>query len=149
MSAPVLDRLMADIKDALKGGDKEKVTALRMLHSEIKNLELIHRKEITDESIADVTAKAIKQRLDAAAQYRAAGRIDLAEKDEREIVLFRAYQPAQLGRAEVEALARECVQAAGATTKKDMGRVMALLMPKVKGKADGKLVNEVVGALLP
>ncbi len=149
MGAPMLDRLMADIKDAMKGGDKEKLTALRMLHSEIKNLELIHRREVTDESIADVVAKGVKQRTDAAAQYRAAGRNDLAEKDEREIALFRAYQPAQLGRAEVEVLARECVQAAGAASKKDMGRVMALLMPKVKGKADGKLVNEVVGALLP
>ena len=149
MSSPVLDRLMADIKDAMKGGDREKLTALRMLHSEIKNLELIHRQEITDESSAGVTAKAVKQRADAAAQYRAAGREDLAEKEEREAVLFRNYQPAQLGRAELEALVKECIQASGATSKKEMGRVMALLMPKVKGKADGKLVNEVVGSLLP
>lgn len=149
MPNATLDRLMTDIKDAMKSGDKEKLAALRMLHSEIKNLELIHRKEINDGSIAEVVAKAVKQRQDSLSQYQAAGRSDLAAKEQREIDLFRAYQPQQLTRAEIEALVRDCIQAAGAASKKDMGKVMGLLMPKVKGKADGKLVNEVVSGLLP
>ena len=149
MASAVLDQLMSDIKEAMKSGNKDALTALRSLHSEIKNLELIHRKEINDGSIAEVIAKAVKQRQDSITQYQAGGRQDLADKEQREIELFRKYQPKQLDRAEIEALVRECIQAAGATSKKEMGKVMGLLMPKVKGKADGKLVNEVVSALLP
>ena len=149
MPSAVLDQLMSDVKEAMKSGNKDALTALRSLHSEIKNLELIHRKEINDGSIAEVVAKAVKQRQDSIAQYRAAGRNDLADKEQVEIELFRKYQPKQLDRAEIEALVRECITAAGATSKKEMGKVMGLLMPKVKGKADGKLVNEVVSALLP
>ena len=149
MPSTILDQLMSDIKDAMKGGDKEGVTALRFLHSEIKNLELIHRKEINDSSVAEVIAKAVKQRQDAITQFRAGNRHDLADKEQREIERFRKYQPRQLERGEIEALVRDCIQAAGATSKKEMGKVMALLMPQVKGKADGKLVNEIVSALLP
>ena len=149
MSSPVLDQLMSDIKDAMKSGNRDALTALRSLHSEIKNLELIHRKEINDGSIAEVITKAVKQRLDSIAQYRAANRNALADKEQIEIELFRKYQPKQLDRAEIEALVRECIEASGAASKKEMGKVMGLLMPKVKGKADGKLVNEVVSALLP
>jgi len=149
MSSAVLAQLMSDIKDAMKSGNKDALTALRLLHSEIKNLELIQRKEITDASIAEVIAKAVKQRQDSITQYRAANRADLADREQLEIELFRKYQPAQFERAEIEVLVRECIAAAGATSKKEMGKVMALLMPKVKGKADGKLVNEVVSTLLP
>ena len=149
MSCAILDQLMSDIKAAMKSGSKDALTALRSLHSEIKNLELIQRREINDSSIAEVIARAVKQRQDSLAQYRAANRNDLADREQAEIELFRNYQPKQLDRHEIEALVRECIQASGAASKKEMGKVMGLLMPQVKGKADGKLVNEVVSALLP
>lgn len=149
MPSAILDQLLADVKDTMKRGDRAALTALRTLHSEIKNIDLLQQKEITDATVAEVVAKAIKQRQDASAQFRAAGRHDLADKDQAEVELFRKYQPQQLDRAAIETLARACIQAAGATAKKDMGKVMGLLMPQVKGKADGKLVNEVVSSLLP
>lgn len=149
MSSPLFDQLMADIKDAMKAQAQTKLIALRTLHSEVKNATVNAGKDLSDEAMAQVVAKAVKQRQDAAAQYRTAGREDLSAKEEAEIEIFRRYQPQQLDRSAVEALVRAAIAECGAATKKDMGRVMPLIMPKVKGRADGKLVNEIVQSLLP
>ena len=88
------------------------------------------------------------ERQDSVEQFKAAGRNDLADKEQREIELFRAYQPRQLGAAEIEALVRNVIAETGAAGKKDLGKVMQALMPQVKGKSDGKLVNQIVMAQL-
>jgi uncharacterized protein len=147
-AAPLLDALQADIKDAMKARDQDKLTALRTLHAQIKDATVNAGREAADADVAAVVAKAIKQRQDAAQQFQDAGRSDLADKERREIELFRKYQPQQLDAAAIEALVRACIAATGASGKKDMGKVMQALMPQVKGCADGKLVNQIVQAQL-
>jgi uncharacterized protein len=148
MGSPMLDALLADIKTAMKAQDPDKLTALRMLNAQIKDATVNAGKDPTDEVVATMVAKAIKQRQDSVEQFKAAGRNDLAVKEQREIELFRAYQPQQLDAAEIEALVRKVIAETGAAGKKDLGKVMQALMPQVKGKSDGKLVNQIVMAQL-
>lgn len=149
MVSKMMEQLMADIKEAMKAQQSEAVLALRTLHAAVKDQTVNAGVEVTDEAIATVVGKAIKQRIDAIEQFKAAGRQDLVDKEQKQVDLYRKYQPKQLDRAEIEALVRQCIAESGASSKKEMGKVMALLMPKVKGCADGKLVNQVVLALLP
>jgi hypothetical protein len=149
MSSPLLHRLLADIKEAMKSGQKEALVALRSLHAAIKDATTNAGREATDADVATVVAKAIKQRQDAIHQFRAAGRNDLADNDQRDIDLYRKYQPAQLSEAEIEALVRKAIAGTGAASRKEMGKVMAALMPDIKGRADGKVVNQIVQNLLP
>ena len=144
MGSPMLDKLLADIKTAMKAQDPDKLTALRMLNAQIKDATVNAGKDPTEEAVATIVAKAIKQRQDSVDQFKAAGRTDLADKEQREIELFRAYQPQQLNAAEIEVLVRKVIAEIGAAGKKDLGKVMQALMPQVKGKSDGKLVNQIV-----
>lgn len=149
MASAILDRILGDIKEAMKAKAADTLTALRTLHAAIKDQTVNAGKEASDEAVIAVIGKAIKQRTDSVEQYAAAGRTDLVAKEQKEIDLFRTYQPRQMDRAEIEVLVRESIAESGATCKKEMGKVMQVLMPKVKGKADGKLVNQVVLSLLP
>ena len=148
MATAVLDTLLADIKVAMKAQNQDMLSALRMLHAQIKDATVNAGKEPTDEAIASIVAKAIKQRQDSVEQFRAASRADLADKEQREIELFRKYQPQQLDQATIEALVRKIISETGASGKKDLGKVMQALMPQVKGRSDGRLVNQSVLALL-
>jgi hypothetical protein len=148
MASTILDALLADIKTAMKAQEKEKLLSLRTLHAEIKNLELIEQKELSDGNVAGVIAKAIKQRAESAEQFKAAGRTDLADREEFQSGLFTKYLPAQLSKEEIEAIVTAAIAEAGAVGRQDMGKVMKLVMPQVKGKADGKIINEVVAAKL-
>jgi len=148
MGSPLLDALLADIKTAMKAQAAETLSALRMLHAQIKDATVNAGKDPTDEAVATIVAKAIKQRQDSVEQFRVAGRTDLADKEQREIELFRKYQPQQLGQAEIEALVKGIIAETGASGKKDLGKVMQALMPKVKGRSDGKLVNQIVQTAL-
>jgi len=148
MSSPLLDMLLADIKNAMKARDQETVGALRVLHALIKDATTNAGKEASDGDVATIVAKAIKQRTESVEQFRAAGRNELADKEQREIEMFRKYQPQQLGRAEIEALVSKVISETGAQGKKDMGKVMQALMPHVKGKSDGRMVSEIVQAKL-
>ena len=148
MASVVMDQLMADIKEAMKTKNSESLLALRTLHAAIKDQTVNAGIDVTDEIVTSVVGKAIKQRLDAIEQFTTAARQDLIDTEQKQIDLFRKYQPKQLDRAEIEVFVRECIAESGATTKKEMGKVMALLMPKVKGRSDGKLVNQVVQSLL-
>ena len=148
MASVVMDQLMADIKEAMITKNSEALLALRTLHAAIKDQTVNAGIEITDEIVTSVVGKAIKQRLDAIEQFTTAARQDLIDTEQKQIDLFRKYQPKQLDRAEIEVFVKECIAESGATTKKEMGKVMALLMPKVKGRSDGKLVNQVVQSLL-
>ena len=144
MSSKLLDDLLADIKSAMKNRENEKLTALRTLHAQIKDATTNAGKEATDGEVAVIVAKAIKQRLDAAEQYKQGARQDLVDRELAEAELFKKYQPQQLGQAEIEELVRKAIAETGAAGKKEMGKVMAVLMPQVKGRADGKLVNQIV-----
>lgn len=144
----IAEQLMNDIKTAMKSGEKERLVTLRSLHAQIKDATVNAGKDMTDDAVVAVIAKQLKQRADATAQFRQAGRHDLADQEDREIAILRTYQPVQLSEAEIESLVKEAIHTTGATTKKEMGKVMAALMPKVKGKADGALVNRIVSSKL-
>lgn len=148
MASEILNSLLADIKQAMKAGEKGKVTTLRGLHAQIKDAGTNAGKEETDALVASVISKAIKQRNQSIEQYRDADRNDLADIEQREIDWIKTYQPEQLDASEVEAIVSKAIADTGAEGKQDMGKVMGAVMPQVKGKADGKLVNEVVQRLL-
>ncbi|MGQ0699163.1 MAG: GatB/YqeY domain-containing protein [Panacagrimonas sp.] len=133
-------RVLEDIKTAMRSGDKDRLSVLRMLSSEIKNREVIDSIEITDAVVMASIEKMLKQRRDSESQFRAGNRPDLADKEAAEIVVLMHYLPQQLSVTEVEALIAQAVSETGATTGKDMGKLMAWLKPKVAGKTDmGKL----------
>ncbi|HPF99310.1 MAG TPA: GatB/YqeY domain-containing protein [Kiritimatiellia bacterium] len=148
MASKIYDEMQSDVKEAMKARAADKVTAMRTLIAQIKDATINAGKDVTDGEVATVVSKAIKQRQDSVEQFRAGGREDLATKEQAEIDLFRKYMPKQLDEAEIEALATKAIAESGATGKADLGKVMKVLMPQVKGKADGKLVNAVVGRLL-
>ena len=148
MNSTLLDQLLSDIKDAMKNRENDRLTALRTLHAQIKDATVNIGKEATNGEVATVVAKAIKQRLDDAELYKQGARQDLADKELIEAEAFKKYQPQQLTQAEIEELIRKAIVETGAIGKKDMGKVMGVLMPQVKGRVDGRLVNQVVLTLL-
>ncbi len=143
------DRLMADMKAAMKEHDMVAVNAIRGVIAKAKDLTVNAGKEMTDEAILAVVSKGAKQREESIAQFTAAGRAELAEGEKKELELLKKYLPAQLGEDEVAAVVKAVVAETGASSKKDMGRVMKETMARLKGQADGKLVSRLVGAALP
>ena len=148
MASEIVDRILADIKDAMKNRDKERLLALRFLHSEIKNRQIADRREITDEDALAVIAKSIKSRKDAIEQFRQGEREDLVEKESFQLKLLEAYQGEMLGEAEVESIVDAAIEETGASSRRDMGTVMKAVLARVKGRADGKLVSSIVGRKL-
>ena len=144
------DRLTEDMKQAMK--DKEagklKLSVIRMVRSAAKNVEIDRHKELDDNELLEVVAKEVKMRRDSLDEFRKAGRPELLATLEQEIAILMEYLPEQMSEAEVRTLVIQAVADAQAASVKDMGKVMALLMPKVKGRADGKLVNAIVKELL-
>ena len=142
----LMARLTEDMKQAMK--DKEagkfRLGVIRMARSSIKNAEINERRELTDDEILTILSKEVKMRRDAASEFEKAGRMDLASGVEAEAAILLSYLPEQLSAAEVEAIVRQAVEQAQVTSVREMGKVMALVMPQVKGRADGKLVNEMV-----
>lgn len=144
------DKLMEDMKQAMK--DKEagklRLSVIRMVRANIKNVEIDQKKELTDEEVLDVLTKEVKMRRDSIEEFRKGNRPDLVEGLENEIVILMQYLPEQLSETEVRNLVKEAVAQTQATSAKEMGKVMAVLMPKVKGRADGKMVNTIVREML-
>ena len=144
------DRLTADMKQAMK--DKEagklKLSVIRMVRSAAKYLEIDRHKELDDNELLEVVAKEVKMRKDSLEEFRKANRPELLATLEQEIAILMGYLPEQMGEPEVRALVAQAVADAQASSSKDMGKVMELLMPKVKGRADGKLVNSLVKEML-
>jgi hypothetical protein len=138
------EKIDADIKDALKSGAKDKVSALRMLSAALKNKEIDKRRPLTDEEVIETIRTLIKQRKDSIEQFTKGGRQDLADKETAEAVLLEVYLPRQLTREELEAMVREAVAQTGAQGARDMGKVMKALVPMAAGRADGKLLSELV-----
>ena len=149
MESKMYAALMDDLKSAMKAHDMTAVNALRGVLAKAKDLTVNAGKEMTDDAILQVIAKGVKQREESIAQFEAAGRAELAEGEKKEMALLKKYLPEQLSEDAVAAIVKEAVAATGATSKKDMGKVMKEVMARVKGQADGKLVSRLVGAALP
>ena len=142
------EKIDADIKDALKSGAKDKVSALRMVSAALKNKEIDKRRPLTDEEVIETVRYLIKQRKDSIEQFAKGGRQDLVDKETAEVAILEVYLPKQLGREELEALVRDAVAQTGAQGPRDMGKVMKALVPMIGGRADNKLVSELVKSAL-
>lgn len=141
----LLKKINEDLVVSMKSrADELKVSTLRMMKSSIKNAEIAKRGkgELTEEDILGVLSTMVKQRKESVEQYLKANRNDLAEKENKEISIIQAYLPEQLSPENVDEIIKSTIQEAGITGMKDMGRLMKELMPKIKGKADGKLVSQ-------
>lgn len=141
-------RIQDDLKAAMKLGDVQRREALRLLMAAFKQVEVDKRIELSESDAIDILMFEAKRRREAIEEMENAGRADLAAQERYELSVTEAYLPKQLSREEIEKLAREAILEVGATTPKDTGNVMKALMPRVKGQADGKLVNAVVQDLL-
>ena len=142
------DQLDADLKSAMREKREAQLGTIRMLKSAIKYREIELMKPLDDAGVLQVIASEIKRRKDAVEQYRAGNRADLVAKEEAEIAILSGYLPQQLSEAEVRARVEAAVAAVNAQGPRDMGAVMKALMPEVQGRADGKLVSELVKARL-
>ncbi|CAN7438293.1 GatB/YqeY domain-containing protein [Paenibacillus sp. LjRoot153] len=142
------DRLNEDMKQAMKSQDKFKLSVIRMVRSTIKNSEIDLKRPLDDNEVLDVLTREIKQRKDSLQEFAKAGRDDLADNLKAELVILAEYMPQQLSEEEVKAIVQQTIQQIGASSKADMGKVMTALMPQVKGRADGKLINQLVQQLL-
>jgi uncharacterized protein YqeY len=144
----LLKRLDEDLKAAMKRSDAVSLSALRMAKAAIKNQQIEKGHELSDDEIVAVFSSMAKQRRESIEQFSRGGREDLAERERQELSVLQSYMPAQLSNEEVERLIIQAIQESSARSEADMGRVMKLLMPKIKGVADGKWVNTRVKELL-
>jgi uncharacterized protein YqeY len=147
--AALTEKVRADMTEAMKAQQKERLSTLRMLQSALKNEQINVGHELSDEEAMSVIRKAVKQRQDSIEQYTNAGRTELADKERSELDLLRTYLPAELSAEELESGIQEIIASTGATSKKDLGRVMKEATARYKGRVDGKKVQEVVSRLLP
>ena len=141
-------RLTDDMKTAMKAGEKQRLGVIRLVNAAIKQKEVDERVELDDAAVLAVLEKMVKQRKDSVSQYEAANREDLAAIERAEIVVIETYLPAKLGEAEVLAAIEAAVAETGAAGPADMGKVMAVLKPKLAGQADMGLVSQLLKARL-
>ncbi|TXD34108.1 GatB/YqeY domain-containing protein [Lujinxingia vulgaris] len=141
-------RIKDDVKTAMKARDTERLSTLRMLQSTIKNQEIELKRPLTDDEITDVLATEIKKRRQSAEVYESGGRPELAEKEIQEIGFLQEYLPAQLSDEEAGAIVADAIAEVGAESRKDMGKVMGVVIPKLKGVYDTSKVKDLVLAKL-
>jgi hypothetical protein len=141
-------RIEKDYVAAFKAKKTDEVAVLRMLKAAVKNKQVELRRELTDTEILDVVAKQVKQRQESIDQFRAAGRIDLAEVEEREHLILRTYLPTALSPTELDEAVTTAIQALGASGMKDMGKVMSAILGEHAGRVDGKELSALVRARL-
>lgn len=144
----LLHQIEQALKEAIRSRDEDRRTALRMLLTAIKNKEKELRRQPTEAEIHQLIAGAIKQRKDAVEQFLAGGRKDLADKENKEMEVLRSFLPKPLDPEALKELVQEAIREAGAASVKEMGKVMKLLMPRVAGRAEGSVVQEMVRAQL-
>ncbi len=128
----------------MKSGEKTRVAALRMIKAAIKNAEIAQRKPLDDAGLLAVLSREVKQRRESVAEFKKANRQDAVDNEEAQLAVVLEYLPQQMSGEEIEGLVREVIDKIGAQGPRDKGKVMSQLMPQVKGKADGQLVNEIV-----
>lgn len=132
------------MKEAMRNQDKFRLSVIRMLRAAVKNAEIEMKRQLDDRQIEDIIGRELKQRKDALPEFEKAGRQDLVDQTKAEIEIIAGYLPEPLTEEEIAALVEQAIRETGASGKADMGKVMAVLMPKVKGRADGKVVNRIV-----
>ncbi|CAN5272326.1 GatB/YqeY domain-containing protein [soil metagenome] len=137
-------RLQADLTQAIRDRDELRRDTLRMAVAAAYNQSKAARRDLSDDEVAKVLAREVKTRRESVDAYSNAGRTDAAQREQAEIEVLARYLPSQIPEDEVAALAREAIAEVGATSPREMGRVMAALMPRVAGRADGKLVSSIV-----
>ena len=142
------EKLTDDMKTAMKAKEKLRLSVVRMVRGAIRQAEIDGKTELDDDGVIAIISKEVKSRRDSIEEFRKGGRDDLVQQAEAEIAVLMPYLPQQLSEDEVRALAKAAVAKTGAASPKDMGKVMGALMPEVKGRADGKMVNAVVRELL-
>jgi uncharacterized protein YqeY len=142
------EKLSEDMKAAMRAKESEKLATIRLINAAIKQREVDERVELGDDQVLSVIEKMIKQRKDSITQFEAGGRQDLADKEKSEITVLAAYMPAQMSEAEVQAEVAAAVVQSGASSPQDMGKVMAVLKPKLAGRADMTAVSGLVKAAL-
>ena len=144
----IREQLMQDLKAAMKDKDTIKKNTVTMVRSAILQFEKDNLTELDEEGVIEIIAKELKKRRDVLPEYEKSGRDDLIADINREIEILLAYLPEQLSREELEVIVSDAIAETGATSMKDMGKIMATVMPKTKGRADGKMINEIVKAKL-
>ena len=144
------EKLTADMKEAMKAREagRQRLGVIRLVRGAIRQQEIDGQRELDDDAVLTVISKEVKQRRDSIEEFQKGGREDLVRQHEAEIAILMEYLPQQMTKDEVQSAVREAIAATGASTPKEMGKVMKELMPKVKGRADGKLVNQIVRAML-
>jgi uncharacterized protein YqeY len=142
------DRLTEDLRQAMRQGDERRKSTIRLLKAEITNAEIERGRELSDDEVLAAVAKQARQRRESMAEFARGARQDLVDQEEEELQILLSYLPAQMSRDEIEILARQVTAEVGATSQAQMGEVMRRLMPQLKGRADGSLVNQVVREIL-
>ncbi len=143
------EQIRAELTEAMKARDAEKLSTLRMLQSSLKYQQIEVGHELTDEEALTVIRKAVKQRQDSIEQYEKGNRPELAAKERSEMIMLQAYLPPELSDEEIEGGGKEIIASTGAASKKDMGKVMKEATARYKGRVDGKKIQEMVSRLLP
>lgn len=144
----VSEKIAADYLDAMKAGDKTRVSVLRMIKSSVKYKEIEKKAPLTDEEIQAILMSSVKRAKESIEQFSKAGREDLVDKEKEEMLVVQDYLPKQLSEDDVRKILKEVIAETGASGPKDTGKVMKSAMAKLKGQADGKLVSQIVKELL-
>ncbi|MCL2760522.1 MAG: GatB/YqeY domain-containing protein [Desulfuromonadales bacterium] len=142
------ERLSEELKKAMRAKDEVRLATIRQIKAVLKNREIDAKREFDDQGIMEVISTLCKQRRESISMFKEAGRDDLVAKEEQELAVLMEFMPEQLTREEIAELVKKAISESGATSVKDMGKVMKILMPSVAGRADGKVVNEIVKELL-
>lgn len=138
------ERLVEEMKAAMKSNDKVRLSTIRMIRSSVKNKEIELRKPLDDEGIQKVIQGMVRKGEESLEQFKLGGRMDLVEKESKEIEILKSYLPQSLTQEEMIKIVDQTIQEVQATSLKDLGKVMKSVMPKLQGKADGKLINQLV-----
>ena len=144
MNMSLKDKLMDDLKSAMKDKDTVRKNAVQMVRASVLQVEKDNKITLDDEGVIEVVAKEVKKRKDVLPEYEKSGRQDLIDELTREIEVLMVYLPQQMSEEEIEALVIDAIAQTEAKSMKDIGKVMAVIMPKTKGKADGKVINNLV-----
>lgn len=140
----IKQRITDDMKNAMRNKDKDRLATIRLAMAAFKQIEVDERKELTDQDVLAILDKMVKQRRESIKQYQAGNREDLAEKEQAEIAVLQDYLPQPLSEAEITTLIEEAMQATGASSMQEMGKVMGQLKPKLQGRADMGAVSQLI-----
>ena len=142
------ERLEIYFKAAFKSSDKARLSSLRLIKAALKNREIEKREELSDDEVIEVLSTLAKQQKESIVEFRKGGRKDLVLKEEAELGVIKEYLPEELPEEEIDRMINECISEVSASSISDMGRIMKVLMPRIKGRADGKVVNAKVRKIL-